>query len=77
MGKVKLFIKFDNLAAITQPLVEDTTNRIAIAAGDGFVGDVIWTDRPHGAVRAETIQAKTKNAYHNTLLKAAGESRVS
>ena len=77
MEKVKLFIKFDNLAATTQPLVEDTTSRIASAAGDGYVGSVIWTDRPHGAVRATTYKARRDNYLNNTLLKAAGECRVS
>ncbi|ETJ39752.1 hypothetical protein Q604_UNBC06375G0002, partial [human gut metagenome] len=30
----------------------------------------ILTDRPHGAVRAETYEARLRNARENTLLKA-------
>ena len=70
MGKVKVKLNASALTALTLPAIEQLTQEIAARAGEGFVGDVIITDRPHGAVRAETIQAKTKNAYHNTLLKA-------
>ena len=51
-------------------MIEEKTAEIAARAGKGFVGDVIMTDRPHGAVRAETYKARAKNARENTLLKA-------
>ena len=72
MGDVKLKINSTTLTALTLPVIEQLTQEITNRAGEGFVGDLIITDRPHGAVRAETIQAKRKNAKHNTLLKAMG-----
>lgn len=41
----------------------------------GYVGDVITTDRPHGAVRAVDRHARRSNAKHNTLLKALDAGR--
>lgn len=70
MGKVKLKLNSTTLTALTLPVIEQLTQEITNRAGEGFVGDVIITDRPHGAIRAETIHAKRKNAKHNTLLKA-------
>lgn len=69
-GKVKVKLHKDALAALTRPMIEEKTAEIAARAGKGFVGDVIITDRPHGAVRAETYKARVKNARENTLLKA-------
>lgn len=68
--KVKVKLHRDALAALTQGMIESKTQQIAARAGEGFVGDVIITDRPHGAVRAETYKARAKNARENTLLKA-------
>lgn len=70
MPVVKVSLNMQALGKLTQPLIEQTTREIAGRAGEGFVGDVIWTDRPHGAVRAETPKARASNARHNTLLKA-------
>ena len=50
-----------------------TANRMHNAKG--YVGDVIRTDRPHGAVRAVTRHAKRSNAKHNTLLKSLAVGR--
>lgn len=69
-GKVKVKLDFDALASMTQNLIEDRTRQIAARAGEGYEGSVIWTDRPHGAVRAKTPKARAQNARHNTLLKA-------
>lgn len=68
--KVKVKLHKDALAALTRPMIEEKTAEIAARAGKGFVDDVIMTDRPHGAVRAETYKARAKNARENTLLKA-------
>lgn len=69
-GKAYVKLDFPALAGMTRGLVADKTNQIASRAGEGFVGDVMWTDRPHGAVRATTRQAARRNARDNTLLKA-------
>lgn len=60
--------------------IERRTQAVTAAAngmtqGGGFVGDVITTDRPHGAVRAETWRARGSNAKHNTLLKSLDAGR--
>lgn len=70
MPITKVRLNMQALGKLTQPLIEQTTREIAGRAGEGFVGDVIWTDRPHGAVRATTFKAKRDNAKNNTLLKA-------
>lgn len=70
-NKVIVKLNFPNLAATTQGAIEDLTSKITERAGEGYTGDVIWTDRPHGAVRATNYRAKLDNARHNTLLKAA------
>ena len=61
--------------------IERRTRAIAHAAdamqnAKGYVGDVIDTDRPHGAVRAATVHARRSNAKHNTLLKALDAGRA-
>lgn len=71
MGRAKVRLNLDGLSALTQPLVEDEVERIASLVGEGFTGDVVRTDRPHGAVRATTRQAREANARDNRLLKAA------
>ncbi|KFI49745.1 hypothetical protein [Bifidobacterium biavatii] len=60
--------------------IERRTEAITAAANrmhnaKGYVGDVIKTDRPHGAVRATTRYAKRSNAKHNTLLKSLDAGR--
>lgn len=67
---VKVKINGDALTALTRGVIEEKTAEIAARAGEGFVGDVILTDRPHGAVRAETYEARLRNARDNVLLKA-------
>lgn len=69
-GKAKVKLNFEALASMTQALIVERTRQIAARAGDGYEGSVIWTDRPHGAVRATTFKAKRGNAKNNTLLKA-------
>lgn len=68
--KVKIELNADTLNALTKPAIEQLTQEIAARAGEGFVGDVIITDRPHGAVRPATVHARRSNLKHNTLLKA-------
>lgn len=70
MVKCRVKLNRETLVALTWPMIEEKTAEIAARAGKGFVGDVIITDRPHGAVRAETYKARAKNARENTLLKA-------
>lgn len=70
MVKCRVKLNREALVALTWPMIEEKTAEIAARAGKGFVGDVIMTDRPHGAVRAETYKARAKNARENTLLKA-------
>ncbi|MGE8691838.1 hypothetical protein [Bifidobacterium bifidum] len=60
--------------------IERRTTAIRDAANSmhnakGYEGDVIATDRPHGAVRATTRHARRSNAKHNTLLKALDAGR--
>lgn len=67
---VRVRLDFKALASMTQDLISQRTLAAAARAGEGYVGDVVWTDRPHGAVRAETRKAREDNARNNTLLKA-------
>lgn len=67
---MKVQLNADALSALTRDAITDKTAEIAARAGEGFVGDVITTDRPHGAVRADTDAARQRNARENTLLKA-------
>lgn len=53
--------------------IRDTANRMGSA--HGFEGDVITTDRPHGAVWAGDIQSQRSNAKHNTILKSLDAGR--
>lgn len=48
--------------------VRDLANRMF--AANGYQGNVITTDRPHGAVWAGDIHSRRSNAKHNTLMKA-------
>ena len=71
MTNVRLDLDYEAIARLTEDAIEQKTQEIAARAGDGYTGDVIWTDRPHGAVRATTYAARVDNARNNTLLKAA------
>ncbi len=71
MGEVKVKLNMGALSDITRGPITDLTQQIADRCGDGFVGDVIQTDRPHGAVRAVTRAARDRNRRENTILKAA------
>lgn len=42
---------------------------------DGYQGDVITTDRPHGAVWAGDLHSRRSNRAHNTLMKALDAGR--
>lgn len=44
-------------------------------SSDGYEGDVIHTDRAHGAVWAADQHARRSCAKHNTLLKALDAGR--
>jgi hypothetical protein len=70
-GRIRLELDYEAIARLTEDAIEQKTQEIAARAGDGYAGDVIWTDRPHGAVRATTYEARVDNARNNTLLKAA------
>lgn len=71
MPNVIVRLNYQALGQTTQAAIETLTSEIAERCGDGYVGDVIWTDRPHGAVRAVTRKAHVDNARNNTILKAA------
>lgn len=73
LGKAKVKLNASPLTALTFPAIEQLTQEITARASEGFVGDVIMTDRPHGAVRVETPAARRLNAKENTLLKAVQE----
>ena len=78
MSDIKIELDFAAMAALTQPLVERSVEEIASAAGAGFVGDVRVgkKGRPVGVVRADSYQARRRNAKENTLLKSVGAGRV-
>lgn len=68
--RAKVRLNMDGLSALTAPVIQAKVEAAAAMAGEGFVGDVIRTDRPHGAVRAATREAAKANARDNRLLKA-------
>lgn len=78
MADVKIKLDFAAMAALTKPLVEQSVEKIATAAGTGFVGDVRIgkKGRPVGVVRADSYQARRRNAKENTLLKSMGAGSV-
>lgn len=78
MTDVKIELDFAAMAALTKPLVEQSVEKIATAAGSGFSGDVKAgkNGRPVGAVHADTYKARRRNARENTLLKSVGAGRV-
>ena len=73
-GEVRLDLDVRALDPLVRPLIEQRVARAAVLAGEGFRGDVKTTDRPHGAVRAVTRQARRANARDNRLLKAVWSS---
>lgn len=78
MADVKIELDFAAMAVLTKPLVEQSVEKIASAAGTGFVGDVRIgkKGRPVGGVRADSYQARRRNAKENTLLKSMGAGSV-
>lgn len=63
-----------------QAEIQRSVDRVTNAANSmygasGYKGDVIKTDRPHGAVYPADIYSKRSNAKHNTLLKALSAGR--
>lgn len=66
----KFKLDYEAIAKMSMGVVDDAVLAAADRAGEGFEGDMIWTDRPHGAVYATTFKARRKNAKENTLMKA-------
>lgn len=66
----KFKLDFEAIGKISMQSVDDAVLAAVDRAGEGFEGDIIWTDRPHGAVWADTFKARRRNAKENTLLKA-------
>ena len=48
--------------------VRDYAN--SMFSANGYKGDVMKTDRPHGAVWAGDLHSRRSNAKHNTLMRA-------
>lgn len=63
-------LDFDAIGKMSMQAVDDAVLAAVDRAGEGFEGDIIWTDRPHGAVWADTFKARRRNAKENILLKA-------
>lgn len=63
-------LDYEAIGKMAVGVVDDAVLDIAERAGEGFEADMIWTDRPHGAVYATTFKARRRNAKENTLLKA-------
>jgi len=66
----KFKLDYDAIGHIVNGVVDDAVLAAVERAGEGFEGDLIWTDRPHGAVYADTFKARRRNAKENTLMKA-------
>ena len=62
-------------SAEMQSVIQNYTERIANAAGDGFAGDVQVHNRTVGRVKAVTPHAYFSNLKHNTLLTALGGAK--
>lgn len=67
----KFKLEYETLAKMSFDVVDETVAAVSNRAGLDFDGDIIWTDRPHGAVWATTFEARLLNAKENTLMKAA------
>jgi hypothetical protein len=68
--RVQFKLDWKAITEMSRPMITEKVTQIASRCGPGYVGDVITTDRPHGAVRPTTFEAKRDNAKNNTLLKA-------
>lgn len=66
----KFKLDYEAIGKMSMQAVDDAVLAAVDRAGEGFEGDIIWTDRPHGAVWADTFKARRRNAKENTLLKA-------
>lgn len=62
-------LDFEAIGKMSMQAVDDAVLAAVDRAGEGFEGDIIWTDRPHGAVWADTFKARRRNAKENTLMK--------
>lgn len=67
----KFELDYEAIGKMVFDVVDETVVAVANRAGLDFDGDIIWTDRPHGAVWATTFAARRLNAKENTLMKAA------
>lgn len=67
----KFKLDYEAIGKMSMQAVDDAVLAAVDRAGEGFEGDIIWTDRPHGAVWATTFEARRLNAKENTLMKAA------
>jgi hypothetical protein len=67
----KFKLDYEAIGKMAFDVVDETVVAVANRAGLDFDGDIIWTDRPHGAVWATTFKARRLNAKENTLMKAA------
>lgn len=67
----KFKLNYEAIAKMSFDVVDETVVAVSNRAGLDFDGDIIWTDRPHGAVWATTFEARLLNAKENTLMKAA------
>ena len=67
----KFKLDYEAIAKMAFDVVDETVVAVSNRAGLDFDGDIIWTDRPHGAVWATTFKARLLNAKENTLMKAA------
>jgi hypothetical protein len=75
-AKVKVQINNHTLRALSTPAVVAAGEAIALAAGAGFAFDLRQgKTRPHGVVKAVSIEARRRNLKHNTLLKSVGAGR--
>lgn len=78
MSDVRVDINYVALSRLLFPAVEKVVEDMAARCNAtleedyGYVGDVIMTDRPHGAVRAVSPHAHASNRVHNTILKNVG-----
>ena len=66
----KFKLDYEAIGKMSMQAVDDAVLAAVDRAGEGFEGDSIWTDRPHGAVWADTFKARRRNAKENTLMKA-------
>lgn len=76
-NQVKIQLNNTALRELATPAVVRAGEAIARAAGPGFEFDLKQGKRrPHGVVKAKTIEARRRNRKENTLLKAVGAGRI-